>query len=53
MKTFTSKTLEDALKQAEVEFSTPYQELAYKVCHRSIKKYNKTINIHKLNKKDL
>ena len=28
------------------------QELAYKVCERSIKKYNKTIIIHKLNKKD-
>ena len=29
------------------------QELAYNVCERSIKKYNKTIIIHKLNKKDL
>ena len=43
MKTFTSKTLEDALKQAEVEFSTPYQELAYKVLEEKAGLFSKKV----------
>jgi spoIIIJ-associated protein len=43
MKTFTSKTLEDALKQAEVEFSTPYQELAYKVVEEKAGLFSKKV----------
>ncbi len=43
MKTFTSKTLEDALKQAEAEFNTPYQELAYKVVEEKAGLFSKKV----------
>ena len=43
MKTFTSKTLEDALKQAEIEFSTPFQELAYKVVEEKAGLFSKKV----------
>jgi spoIIIJ-associated protein len=43
MKTYTSKTLEDALKIAETEFNTPYQELAYKVVEEKAGLFSKKV----------
>lgn len=43
MKTYTAKNLEEALKQAETEFATPYQELAYKVVEEKTGLFSKKV----------
>ena len=43
MKTYTAKSLEEALKAAEAELLTPYQELAYKVVEEKAGLFSKKV----------